>query len=294
MREPEATNIARVVGFNKPKVQQFFDVYRDLLTSLPEIQASQVWNMDETGVSTVQKPGKIIATKGARQVAKVTIGEHGVNVIAICAMNAAGNYLPPVFIFPRKRMIDILMANAPPDAKGFSSSNGWTDNELFVKWLNHFVEFTNASNVNPQVVILVGHHSHKSLDAILFARDHGIHLITLPPHCTHKMQPLDCCYFRALKAAYNRSADSWMVANPGKRITVYDVAGLFKDAYLKTATQEKAIKGFQMCGLFPYNPNIFSDEDFCAADVTNEADPAIACNTQSGECIQQNRMTGHH
>ena len=205
-------------------------------------------------------------------------------------MNAAGNYLPPVFIFPRKRMVDSLMANAPIDSKGFASSNGWSNSELFVKWLNHFVECTNASKANPQIIVLDGHHSHKSLEAIRFAQARGIHLITLPPHCTHKMHPLDCSYFSSLKAAYNREADSWMVANPGKRITVYHIAGLLKSAYLRTGTHEKAIKGFQKCGLFPYNSEVFSDDDYCAAEVTDEADPAISNSTF--ECMPQNRFGG--
>ena len=32
IRKPEATNIARAVGFNKAQVQKFFEIYRSLLT----------------------------------------------------------------------------------------------------------------------------------------------------------------------------------------------------------------------------------------------------------------------
>ena len=94
--------------------------------------------MDETGVSTVQKPGKIVATKGARLVGKVTSGERGQTVTAICGMNAAGMYIPPMFIFPRKRMVDSLMNGSPPQSVGYCSANGWTDSSLFLQWLQHF------------------------------------------------------------------------------------------------------------------------------------------------------------
>ena len=73
----------------------------------------------------------------------------------------------------------------PAQSVGFCSPNGWTDCDLFVKWLQHFVSITNVSTDNPQVIILDGHNSHKSLEAITFAVEHAIDLITLPPHCTH-------------------------------------------------------------------------------------------------------------
>ena len=66
---------------------------------------ARVWNMDETGIINVQTPGKIVATKGVRQVVKMTSGERGATVTVICAMSAAGAYLLPMFRFPRKRMV---------------------------------------------------------------------------------------------------------------------------------------------------------------------------------------------
>lgn len=36
-----------------------------------------IWNIDETGVTTVQHPDKIIASKGSKQVGAATSGERG-------------------------------------------------------------------------------------------------------------------------------------------------------------------------------------------------------------------------
>ena len=146
-------------------------------------------------------------------------------------------------------MLEQLMIGAPARSVAFCSPNGWTDSDLSVKWLQHFVSITNASTSTPQVVILDGHNSHKSLEAITFAMEHGIHLITLPPHCTHKMQPIDRTYFKALKANYNAAADTWMVSNPGNLITFFHMAELFGKAFAKSLTHDKAVSGFRMCGL---------------------------------------------
>ena len=142
---------------------------------------SKVWNMDETGITSVHQPGKIVASKGVRQVAKITRGERGATVTVICAVSAAWAYLLPFMIFPRKRM---ACACVSPQSVGHPSARGWTNAGLFLKWMEHFVLYTNASTQNRHVIVLDGHHSHKTLDAVNYARAHGIGLITLPPHCT--------------------------------------------------------------------------------------------------------------
>ena len=60
IRIPQGTNLSRAIGFNKPKVQQFFTLYKQILEQR-QFLPSQIWNMDETGIHNVHKPGKIIA-----------------------------------------------------------------------------------------------------------------------------------------------------------------------------------------------------------------------------------------
>jgi len=45
-----------------------------------------------------------VATKGARQVTKITSGERGATVTVMCAMSATGQYVLPMMIWLRKRM----------------------------------------------------------------------------------------------------------------------------------------------------------------------------------------------
>ena len=60
-------------------------------------------------------------------------------------MNAAGQYIPPFFLFARKGMDNRLMGAAPPQSKGYATGNGWTSAEIFVLWLKHFTNTTKAS-----------------------------------------------------------------------------------------------------------------------------------------------------
>ena len=64
-----------------------------------------------------------------------------------------------------------------------------------------------------------------------------------------------------------------MVTNPGQRITFFEMAALFGKAYSNTSTLQKAVNGFASTGLWPFDPEVFTDEDFVASLVTEEEDP---------------------
>ena len=57
---------------------------------------------------------KILAKKGKPRVGIATGGGRGQNVTVACCINAAGNYVPPAFIFPRVCMKPELQDGAPP------------------------------------------------------------------------------------------------------------------------------------------------------------------------------------
>ena len=67
-------------------------------------------------------------------------------------MNAAGSYVPPFLIFKSKRMVDILLRGSPPGNVGACSDNGWITNEIFVKWLSHFIAHVRPTVSNREVM----------------------------------------------------------------------------------------------------------------------------------------------
>ena len=146
IRKPEATSMSRAVGFNRTQVGNFFGILRKQL--VVGYEKKNMWNVDESGITSVHVPRKILARCGQKQVGKITSGERGQTVTAVCSMNAAGSYAPPMLIFPRKRMQTTLMNGAPDGAIGACSDNGWINSQLFLDWLKHFVAFTNASPTN--------------------------------------------------------------------------------------------------------------------------------------------------
>ena len=65
-----------------------------------------------------------------------------------------------------------------------------------------------------------------------------------------------------------------MVTNAGRRISFYEIASLFRDAYEKTATVAKATSGFRCTGIWPFNPDIFDATEFAPSSVTDR--PLVA------------------
>lgn len=157
------------------------------------------------------------------------------------------------------------------------SNNGWTNEELFVVWLRHFQKHVKSTEDNPVLLICDNHQSHISLDTFEFCRENHITLLSIPPHTSHRLQPLDLTFFGPLKGALSREYGLFMVQNAHRRITTADIAGLLNKAYVKVATMEKGVSGFKAAGIFPLNPEKFSAEDFAAAEEFREliidADP---------------------
>lgn len=97
------------------EINRFFENLEAVMLKY-KFEAENVYNADETGVTTVQKTEKIIAPKGQKRVGAVTSWERGKNVTVICAMSASGLFIPPLFIFPRQRHSPQLEKDGPPGA----------------------------------------------------------------------------------------------------------------------------------------------------------------------------------
>lgn len=269
LRTPQQTSLARIMGFNKVQLEVFFNNLSEIMVKF-KFTPDRIYNMDESGMSTVPNHvPKVISSTGKRAVGIVSSAERGQLITAICAMSATGNYIPPSLIFKRKRGKPELMNGAPPSSVMFTSDSGYVNSELFVEWIKHFQTHAKATKDSPVLLILDNHSSHLSLDAVLFCRQNGIHLLSIPPHSSHKLQPLDRCFFKPLKTYFSEACNHWLISNPGRVITQFQMAALFGTAYLRCASVGKAVNAFKTCGIVPLDPAVFTDEDFAPSAVTD-------------------------
>ena len=65
------------------------------------------------------KARKNLSQRGMKQVDKLASLEKGKTITMVCAMNSIGNYISPMFIFPRKKKVQTLLNGAPFESIGY-------------------------------------------------------------------------------------------------------------------------------------------------------------------------------
>ena len=231
LRKPEAISLNRVFGLNEDNIKIYFSNLENLLDKY-HFEPHQIFNCDESGLSCVHKPLKVISSTGKRCVSSVTSGEKGVTTTILCAYNSVGHYVPPMMIFKRTKKKLLLTDNAPVGTIQGCSENGWVNTDLFFEYIQHFVKHLWCTLINKVLLIFDGHRSHtKSLKLIDYARDNGLFLLSLPPHTTHKLQPLDRGFFKPLKTFFNQACMRWMRNHSGRRIQIENLGKIFNEVY---------------------------------------------------------------
>ena len=78
--------------------------------------------------------------------------------------------------------------------------------------------------------------SHLSVELLDFVKVNGVMMLSFPPQCSHKLQPLDRCVYRPFKKYYNSERDGWFFEIPGRTMTIYDIAGVIGKAFPRAMT----------------------------------------------------------
>ena len=274
VRSPEPTSIQRAQGFNRSKVEHFFNVLKSTVcdeNGSVVIPAENVYNADESGFSVCHKPKKIIANRGKRGVGALTSAERGRDITVLCCMSAAGHFVPPFFLFPRANMKASLLDNAPPGSIGKANRTGWMTEEMFTVWFDHFVSVVQPKSRPQPVVLLVdGHYSHtRNVEVLEAAKANNVVILVFPSHSTHRLQPCDVSFFKSLKSTYDDKAQTWLRNHPGRAITEAEMMSIFAEAYGRAANVANAVSGFQKTGIHPFDPSKIEEMDFSAASVTD-------------------------
>lgn len=266
----QATSFSRATSFNRTNVEAFYKNLQTILDS-HAYEPQDIYNVDEIGVTTLQRPDKVVKKREIQQVG----AEPATLVTVVCAANALGNAIPPVFIFPGAFYEDNFVESGPVGSVGTANSAGWMQDAAFLVFLEHFKKFSNASLTHKVLLVLDTHSSHVHIDTIDFCKENGITLLSFPPHCSLKLHPLDRSVFEPFKEAINTACDVWMQSNPGKIMCIYDIPGVIKIAMPQAFTQTNIQTGFIETGIYPFNCNAFPEVEFLPFFVSNRPNPDI-------------------
>ena len=124
-------------------------------------------------------------------------------MVTICkGINELGNTIPPFFVFPRVNFKDQMLHGALEGSAGSASLSGWMNAENFLSYMKQFIKYAKCVKEKPTLLLLDNDESHISIPVLDIAKKHGIHMLTLHPHTSHKMQPLDQTVFGPFKSHY--------------------------------------------------------------------------------------------
>ncbi|XP_044715054.1 DDE superfamily endonuclease domain-containing protein [Hirsutella rhossiliensis] len=145
--------------------------------------------MDEAGIMEgLGENGLVVGSAEKRSVQKKTPGSRVWTSFIEC-VSAAGTFLPPLVIF-----------------KGKSVQQQWFPEDLSTFMARKvFIPRTQPPDPSERrLLVLDGHGSHETVDFMYLCYQHQIHLLFLPPHTSHVLQPLDLSVFSALKHYYRK------------------------------------------------------------------------------------------
>lgn len=190
IRCAQPTSISRATSFNETNVNIFFDNLQNVVDKY-KFEAKDIYNADETGITTVQKPDRIVTKRGTRQVGALISAERGSLVTIICAVNAIGNFISPTFIFPRLRYQEHFVRDRPTGSIGAGNASKWMQENEFLIFLKHFQKYISTTTSHKILLLLDNHSFHISIQVLDYCFKNGIIMLSFSPHCSHKLQPLD-------------------------------------------------------------------------------------------------------
>jgi len=203
-------------------------------------------------------------------------------ISVLACISANGRTLPPALIYQADSgdLMDTWLEDWVADQQAFfgSSANGWSSNAFGLDWLRNVFERSTASIAgNKRRLLLVdGHNSHVNLQFVKECDKLRIILIILPPHSTHRLQPLDVGLFSPLSKRYTNELNMLMFNSLGlismsKRV----FWRLFWPAWQQAFTLINIESAWKTTGFFPFHPPAVLDKIIKPAPATPAASTNI-------------------
>ena len=110
-----------------------------------------------------------------------------------------------------------------------------------------------------------GHGTHMSNELIELAQSNGVHLLCLPSHTTHILQPLDVGVFKSFKSNFSKACSEYVAAHPGRVITRDKLASFVAEAWPLSLSPLNIMSGFKKTGIYPINPSEVTDRQIASS-----------------------------
>ena len=129
--------------------------------------------------------------------------------------------------------------------------------------------FSETQNVHPKTLFSLDNHlSHEAVES---ARLQGITLTT-HPHAIHNLQRLSKTIFQSFEVHFDRFLNNWIKSISSSTFTIYQIAGISKEAYDIAFSRKDVQSAFKSTGVFSMNIDIYGEDEFLPSDITDRTD----------------------
>ncbi|KAE8876377.1 hypothetical protein PF005_g19301 [Phytophthora fragariae] len=253
-RTAQLLDVDRASASTADVVLHYFNNLQSVMKTLDIFdKPNRIWNCDETGICP-QGRGRVrvIRPKGLR--ANVQRSADRENVSIMACVNAAGERMPPLYIFKGVRRKHQWTAKAKKTARCAASYISNINGKWFLYWVKWFVSLLPPER--PQLLVLDGHLAHIQLDVVKYGTENVVHLFALPAHTSHFLQPLDVAVLGVFKTLYESAVKRFSIQHDGKMPIRDDTAGIASAPLIEACCAENATKGFKDAGLYPLSLDV--------------------------------------
>lgn len=240
--------------------------FRELHSYLKDINCedilnhpSRIMNGDETAFQLCPDTGKVIGPKAWKNIYEINVGNDKETITVLLFITASGKVMTPMIVYPYTRLPKDVADSVPSDFMVGKSDTGWMTSEVFYEYMaNSFNKWLEENKIQKPVLCLSdGHKSHLNMALSEFCSKNGIILYSLPPNCTHILQPADVSVFKPLKQSWKSTVTAWQMRdeNCNQILNKVKFAPLLKETLASTDLSKSIRNGFRACGLYPFNVN---------------------------------------
>ena len=217
LKKARNLSIARAMGANPTVIGSWFTLLDKIKKTAGITSPDQIWSGDETGVQNVPKEVKVLGLKNIRCFQQVS-AEQGETSTILSFISAAGNVVPPMVLHKGVRVQDMWKLKAPGDIKIAATPKGYITKSRFHKYGLHFVKYLKQMGLadKKHLLIVDGHKSHLyNLPFYEAMRANNIEVLTIPPHTSHVLQPLDSVPFAQFKRNWESNLRKYNSSHSG-------------------------------------------------------------------------------
>ena len=103
-------------------------------------------------------------------------------------------------------------------------------------------------------------------------RANDIEVLTIPPHTSHILQPLDSIPFAQFKKHWEKNLMRFNSSHSGRALNKVDFWEVFTPAWNAAMCVKNIMAGFRNTGIYPYNPLAIPPTSLAPSEVTDNGE----------------------